>query len=127
MGMQVRFLASLSGSRIQHCRELWCRSQIWPRSHVAVAVAPMQPLAWELPCATSAALKSKKIKSKKKEKINILTNVINSCKGYNFWPIKNINILIESHYITLQMYPFGIRHPKLILIIIQFLKNEQQQ
>ena len=36
--MQVRSLASLSGLRIQHCRELWCRSQAWLGSGVAVAV-----------------------------------------------------------------------------------------
>ena len=32
-------LASLSGLRIRHCHELWCRSQMWLGSHVAVAVA----------------------------------------------------------------------------------------
>ena len=39
MRTQVRSLASLRGLRIQHCRELWCRSKTWPRSGVAVAVA----------------------------------------------------------------------------------------
>ena len=39
MRMWVRSLASLSGWRIQHCQELWCRSQTWLRSHIAVAVA----------------------------------------------------------------------------------------
>ena len=29
MGLQVRSLASLTGLRIQHCHELWCRSQTW--------------------------------------------------------------------------------------------------
>ena len=38
MRTQVRSLASLSGLRIQHCRELWCRSQLQLRSGVAVAV-----------------------------------------------------------------------------------------
>jgi len=37
--MQVRSLILLSGSRIQHCRELWCRSQTQLRSSVAVAEA----------------------------------------------------------------------------------------
>ena len=31
-------LASLSGLRIRHCRELWCRSQTWLGSPVAVAL-----------------------------------------------------------------------------------------
>ena len=39
MRLQVRSLASLSGLRIQHCHELWCRSQMWLRSCIAVAVA----------------------------------------------------------------------------------------
>ena len=38
MRTQVRSLASLSGLRIQHCRELWCRSQTWLRSGIAVTV-----------------------------------------------------------------------------------------
>ena len=36
--MQVQSLASLSGLRLQHCPELWCRSQVWLRSGIAVAV-----------------------------------------------------------------------------------------
>ena len=38
MRMQVRSLALLSGLRIRRCRELWCRSQMWLGSGVAVAV-----------------------------------------------------------------------------------------
>ena len=41
---------------------------MWPRSSVAVAVAKIQLLAWELPYAVSAAIKKEK-KKKKKEKI----------------------------------------------------------
>ena len=33
---------------------------MWLRSHVAVAVVEVQPLAWELPYAAGVALKSKK-------------------------------------------------------------------
>ena len=39
MGMQVQSLALLSELRIQHCRELWYRSQTQLGSGVAVAVA----------------------------------------------------------------------------------------
>ena len=39
MRTQVRSLASLSGLRIWHCRQLWCRSQMWLGSCVAVVVA----------------------------------------------------------------------------------------
>ena len=38
MRVQIRSLASLSGSRIWHCLELWYRSQMWLGSSVAVAV-----------------------------------------------------------------------------------------
>ena len=68
MKMQVRSLASLSGLRIsvamswgvghRHGSDrvllwLWCRLP---------AVAPIRPLAWELPYATGAALKKDKKK-----------------------------------------------------------------
>ena len=42
MRPQVQSLASLSGLRIQRCRELWCRSQMWLGSGVAVAVLGQQ-------------------------------------------------------------------------------------
>ena len=38
MKMQVRSLALLSGLRIRCCPELWCRSQMWPGSCIAVTV-----------------------------------------------------------------------------------------
>ena len=53
MKMWVRSLASLSGLRIWHCRELWCRWQmqlrygilwLWCRPET---VALIRPLAWE--------------------------------------------------------------------------------
>ena len=39
MGFQVQSLASLGGLGSHRCHELWCKSQTWLRSHVAVAVA----------------------------------------------------------------------------------------
>ena len=38
MRLQVRSLASISGLRIRRCQELWCRSQTWLGSGIAVAV-----------------------------------------------------------------------------------------
>ena len=38
MRFQVQFLALISGLRIQHCLELWCRSQTQLGSGIAVAV-----------------------------------------------------------------------------------------
>ena len=37
--MQIQSLASLSGLRIWHCRELWCRSKMRLGSRVAVVQA----------------------------------------------------------------------------------------
>ena len=63
--MHVQSLALLSGLRICHCHELWCRLQtqlrsqllwLWPR---LAAVALIQLLAWEFLCAVCVALKSK--------------------------------------------------------------------
>ena len=69
------------------CRELWCSSQMRPRSGIAVAVgrpaaiAPMRLLAWEPPCATSAALK-KQQKTKKKNYFRLYKTLsINSCEN----------------------------------------------
>ena len=74
MRMQVGSLASLNGLRIQHCCELWCRSQtisdpklLWLCCRPA-AVAPIDPLAWELPYAPCVAQKKKKKQIKKKKK-----------------------------------------------------------
>ena len=38
MRLQIQSLASLSGLRIRRCHELWCRSQMWLKSGVAVVV-----------------------------------------------------------------------------------------
>ena len=38
MRLQVQSLALLSGLRIRHCCELWCRSQTRLRCYIAVAV-----------------------------------------------------------------------------------------
>ena len=60
MRLRVRSPALLSGLRILSCCELWCRLQTLLRSGVAVAVALIQPLAWEPPYAAGAALKRPK-------------------------------------------------------------------
>ena len=63
--MWVWSLASLSGLRIWRCHKLWCRLQMWLRSHITVALvrlaaaAPIWPLVWDLPYAMSVTLKHK--------------------------------------------------------------------
>ena len=61
MRLRVWSLALLSGLRIRHCCELWCRLQTRLRSGIAVALAllwlwhrlaataPVRPLSWEPP------------------------------------------------------------------------------
>ena len=43
--LRVQSLTLLSGLKIQHCHELWCRSQTQLRSGVTMAVAQTGPLA----------------------------------------------------------------------------------
>ena len=71
MRMQVWSLASLSGLRIWHCHELWCRSQLqldlmllqlWQK---LAAVTLIGHLSWESPYATGGP--KKKAKKKKNE------------------------------------------------------------
>ena len=63
--MQVQSLASLSGLRIQHCHNLWCRSEVQLGSAVAVSVAQAGSCSsnstptWNLPYAVGMALKRK--------------------------------------------------------------------
>ena len=79
-------MALLTGLRIWHCYELWCSSQTWHRSCVAVlwcrlvATAPIGPLTWELTYGVVAALKrpKKKIRGcgpKKTEKLEDCNSV----------------------------------------------------
>ena len=85
MRMRIRYLASLSGLRIQRCRELWSRSQwssdpawLWLWRRLA-ATASISPLAWEPPYAMRASLRrDKKAKKKKKKKKNsyVLPSVV---------------------------------------------------
>ena len=56
MRLWVRTLVLLSGLKIWHCCELWCRT---------AAVAPIAPLAWEPPYAAGAALKRQMTINKK--------------------------------------------------------------
>ena len=61
--------------RIQPCCGLWCRSQMWLRSGVAMVVvqaggyktAPIQPLAWKPPYALDAAVKRQNNNNKGRE------------------------------------------------------------
>jgi len=84
--LQVQSLTLLSGLSIQHCHELWCKSQTWLRSRVALALAwarataRIRPLAWEPPYAVGEALeKAKRPKSQKKKKNTELIQRLTHC------------------------------------------------
>ena len=71
---QLQSMASLSGLRIWHCPEVWCRlpwgldpTSLWPWSRLA-SVALIWPLAWELPYTTAAAIKRKTKQTNQKKK-----------------------------------------------------------
>ena len=94
MKLKVRSLALLSGLRIWRCHELWCRSPMWLGSSVLLwlwcipaATALIQPLAWEPPCATSAALKKDK---KTKKDFRNLTWFLQSISIYPSFPPENL-------------------------------------
>ena len=82
MRMQVWSLTSISGLRIRHCPELWCRSQIWLESCVAVVYASNYrsnwTLAWEPPYTVECG--PKKTKRPKKKVLTILRNLLKSVK-----------------------------------------------
>ena len=85
MRMQVRSLASLSGSRIWRCREIWCRSKKWVGSRIAVAVAQacscssnlIPSLETSICSGCSPKRKKRKIKNKMlREKCNSNTSTL---------------------------------------------------
>ena len=81
MRMQVRFLASLSGLRIERCHNLQHRLQMQVGSGVAAAVyslwaAPIGSLAQKIPYTVDVALKRKKEKKKKRNNIKAPTKHI---------------------------------------------------
>ena len=87
--MRVQSLASLSGVRIWHSCELWCRLQTRPGSSIAMAVdigwqvALIWPLAWEFPYAETMALKSKK--ASKQTKTEYRSSLMAQCVGIQYY------------------------------------------
>ena len=75
MRTQVQSLAPLSGLRVRCYHELWCRLQTWFGSGFALAVAqaPIGPLAWELPYALGMFPPHQKKTKQNKQKKEIRT------------------------------------------------------
>ena len=104
MRTQVPSLAPLSGLRIQHCCELWCSRRhgsdlvlLWLWSRPA-ATALIQPLAWEPPYATVAALKRQKPKPKqnKTKQKKATMNHTSECLKYRTLNIPRIDKTVEE-------------------------------
>ena len=78
MRFRVRSLASLSGLRIQRCRELWCRSQMWLGSGFAVAMVQAGSCSSnEIPSlGTSICCRCGPEKQTNKQTKNLKTNII---------------------------------------------------
>ena len=68
MRTQVRSLASISGLRIRHCGELWCRSKTWLGSDVALAVVSASSYSSNLTPNLGVALKKKRKDTHKQTK-----------------------------------------------------------
>ena len=88
MRLQVRSLPLLSGLRIWRCYELWCRSQMQLRSHVAVAVlqasgysSDWTPSLGTSICRESGPRNGKRTKKKKKSRKKKHFSVRSSCCG----------------------------------------------
>ena len=102
--LPVRSLASLSGLRIWWCCELWCRSQKWLTSCVAVVSAgdcsADFTLAWEPPYAVDVAFKRKK---RQWNKINVIKAIIYKTQlenSRNFKCMKFLFCLWEAVLVT---------------------------
>ena len=90
----TRSLASLSGLRIWHCREPWCRSQTWIWSRIAVVVAEASGYSSEwipsLGTSTCHGCSPRKTKQTKKEihilYIWLLLSPENNSSNLGLWP-----------------------------------------
>ena len=84
MKLRVQSLALLSGLRIRHCCELWCRLQMWLWSRVAVALAQAGGYSSDSTpsLGTSICRGSGLRNSKKKTKTNKQTNKISKSREH---------------------------------------------
>ena len=111
MRSQVHSLALLSGLRIWHCRELWCRSQKWLGSMLLwlwrrlAATAPIRHLAWEPPYAIVVA---KGQKAKKKKKYTLI-----DLKKPLLWYLTSNLFFFFFCLVFLRSYPWHMEVPRL--------------
>ena len=101
MRMQIQSLSFISGLRIQCCHELWCRSQTWLRSRVAVAVAQAGAYANSTPSlGTSICHTCRPKKQKKKERKRKRSNLFFLWSYLFHHILTNANIVIAFFIIT---------------------------
>ena len=114
MRMQVWSLASLSGLRIWHCGELWCRSKTWLGSGIAVAMTLARGHSSDLTprLGTSICHRCGPKKTKKKRKIFSLWctlriySLSNSCITYSI--VNYIKHIISLAFIYLIIGNFNL-------------------
>ena len=93
MRMWVQSLAPLSGLRIQHFHELWCRLMTWPGSHIAVSVLQASSCKSDLtPSLGTSICRRYSPKKKKKEKNSLWTRSV-----YIYWALNMSIILLTGH------------------------------
>ena len=87
----VQPLASLSGLRMQCCRQLWCRSQTWLGSDIAVAVAGSRTsnqtprLGTSIWCRCGPKKQKKKRKKKTRSSPQMTTVLMSTDLFYNYY------------------------------------------
>ena len=98
--LRVQSLASLSKLRIQHCSELWCRSQKWLRSGIAVALAQACIYSSDSTptLGTSICHRCSMPQKDKKKVIEMFINHINRCS--TTYVIKELRIKTMRHRYT---------------------------
>ena len=96
MRMQVRSLASLSGSGIRHCHKLWCRSQTQLGSRVVVTVVQAASCSSYLTPSLGTSICHRY--SPKKQKIKL--NKINDFKVNDSVALSTFIVLCK-HYLYL--------------------------
>ena len=89
MRMWVPSLASLSGSVIQHCCELWCRSQTWLGPCVSVTVVKADSSSSNSAPSLGTSICCVALKGQKKKKIlSLLITVIEWIINFIFYFLK---------------------------------------
>ena len=93
----VQPLALLSGLKIQHCHELWCRSQTRLRSRVAVAVAEARNYSSNsTPSLGTSICGGSGLRNGKKKKKSFERCGYSGTLVYSWWECKMLQLLWKT-------------------------------